>query len=43
VQWIVMLDEDAVSKPEIAGFQAKYAKNARPVQPLKGRTVAIAP
>ena len=23
--------------------QAKYAKNARPVQPLKGRTVAIAP
>ena len=43
VQWIVMLDEDAVSKPEVASFQAKYAKNARPVQPLKGRTVAIAP
>ena len=43
VQWIVMLEEDTVSKPEIAAFQAKYAKNARPVQPLKGRTVAIAP
>ena len=42
VRWIVMLDEDAVSKPEVASFQAKYAKNARPVQPLKGRTVAIA-
>ena len=43
VQWIVMLAEDTVSKAEIAAFQAKYAKNARPVQPLKGRTVAIAP
>lgn len=43
VQWIVMLTEGTMSKPEIAAFQAKYAKNARPVQPLKGRTVAIAP
>jgi len=43
VQWIVMLGEDAVSKPEIAGFRAKYPQNARPVQPLKGRTVEIAP
>jgi len=43
VQWIVMLAEDTVSKAEITAFQAKYAKNARPVQPLKGRTVAIAP
>ena len=43
VQWIVMLEEDTVSKPEIAAFQAKYAKNARPVQSLKGRTVAIEP
>ena len=43
VQWIVMLGEDAVSKPEIASFRAKYPRNARPVQPLKGRTVEIAP
>ena len=43
VQWIVMLGEDTVSKQEIAAFQAKYAKNARPVQSLKGRTVAIEP
>jgi carbonic anhydrase len=43
VQWIVMLGEDAVSKPEIAAFRMKYSHNARPVQPLKGRTVEIAP
>ena len=43
VQWIVMLGEDPVSKAEIAAFQAKYARNARPVQSLKGRTVAIEP
>jgi len=43
VQWIVMVAEDSVSKPEIAAFQAKYANDARPVQPLKGRTVDIAP
>ena len=43
VQWIVMLAADTVSKAEIAAFQAKYARNARPVQPLKGRVVAIAP
>jgi carbonic anhydrase len=43
VQWIVMLDEDAVSKPEITSFRAKYPHNARPVQPLKSRTVEIAP
>ena len=43
VQWIVLLAPEPVSKPEIDGFKAKYAKNARPVQPLKGRSVAIAP
>jgi carbonic anhydrase len=43
VQWIVMVDEDAVSKPEIDAFHAKYAKNARPVQALHGRAVEIAP
>ena len=43
VQWIVMLAEDPVSKPEVQGFQAKYPNDARPVQPLQGRTVEVAP
>ena len=43
VQWIVMLAPDTVSKVEIDDFRAKYPKNARPVQPLKGRTVEIGP
>jgi carbonic anhydrase len=43
VQWIVMLAPDPVSRAEIDDFRAKYPKNARPVQPLKGRTVAIGP
>ena len=43
VQWIVLRSEDPVSKQEIDGFKAKYPKNARPVQALKGRTVEIAP
>lgn len=43
VQWIVLRSEDPMSKPEVDAFKAKYAKNARPVQPLKGRTVEIAP
>jgi len=43
VQWIVMVDEDPVSKAEVSGFHAKYPQNARPVQPLKGRPVEIAP
>lgn len=43
VQWIVIRTEEPVSKAELDGFKAKYPKNARPVQPLKGRTVGIAP
>lgn len=43
VQWLVMLGEDALSKPEIDGFRAKYPLDARPIQPLKDRTVEIAP
>jgi carbonic anhydrase len=43
VQWIVLVTEEPVSKKEIDAFRAKYAKNARPVQALHGRTVAIAP
>jgi carbonic anhydrase len=43
VQWIVIRAPVTVSKAEIDAFRAKYPKNARPVQQLKGRTVAIAP
>ncbi len=43
VQWIVMLAPDTVSKAEIDDFRAKYPMNARPVQPLKGRTIEIGP
>lgn len=43
VQWIVMRGKDVVSKEELDAFKAKYAKNARPVQPTKGRTVDIEP
>ncbi|HTS82666.1 MAG TPA: carbonic anhydrase family protein [Myxococcaceae bacterium] len=43
VQWIVFVAQQPVSKKELDAFRAKYAKNARPVQQLKGRTVAIAP
>ena len=43
VQWIVLRAEEPVSKAEIDGFKGKYPKNARPVQPLKGRAVETAP
>jgi carbonic anhydrase len=43
VQWIVMRGRDVVSKEELDAFRAKYSKNARPVQPAKGRTVEISP
>ncbi len=43
VQWIVMLRPDQVSKAEIDGFRARYPRDARPLQPSKGRTVEIAP
>jgi carbonic anhydrase len=43
VQWIVLHAPDTVSKADIDAFRAKYPKNARPVQPVKGRTVEISP
>jgi carbonic anhydrase len=43
VGWVVMQNPVEVSKAEIEAFQAKYAKNARPVQPLNGRRVEISP
>ena len=43
VQWIVMRGKDVVSQAELDAFKAKYVKNARPVQPTKGRTVEIEP
>ena len=43
VQWLILGTEEPISKTEIADFRSKYAKNARPVQALKGRTVESAP
>ena len=43
VQWIVMRGSDVISREELEAFRAKYARNARPVQPLKGRAVEISP
>ena len=43
VQWIVMTTGDTVTRAEIDDFRKKYPKNARPVQPLKGRTVELGP
>jgi carbonic anhydrase len=43
VQWIVMRGKDVVSKAELDTFRKTYSKNARPVQPAKGRTVEISP
>ncbi|HUM09815.1 MAG TPA: carbonic anhydrase family protein [Myxococcaceae bacterium] len=43
VGWVVMQNPVEVSKAEIDAFQAKYPKNARPVQQLHGRRVEISP
>jgi carbonic anhydrase len=42
VKWLVMLGPQELSAGEIDAFRAHYAKNARPVQPLAGRTVELA-
>jgi carbonic anhydrase len=41
VAWLVLKQPVEISKPEEAAFAAKYAHNARPIQPLNGRTVQI--
>jgi len=42
VQWLVMLAPQDVTPAEVETFRARYPKNARPVQPLQGRTVQLA-
>jgi len=39
VTWFVLKKQVEISKPEEEAFAAKYARNARPVQPLNGRLV----
>jgi carbonic anhydrase len=41
VTWLVLKDPVEISKPEEAAFAAKYANDARPVQPLNGRSVQV--
>jgi len=41
VTWLVLKNPVEISKPEEAAFKAKYAHNARPVQPLNGRVVQV--
>jgi carbonic anhydrase len=41
VTWLVLKNPVEISKPEEAAFKAKYAHNARPVQPLNGRLVQV--
>ncbi len=41
VTWLVLKHPVEISKPEEAAFAAKYAHNARPVQPLNGRVVQV--
>jgi carbonic anhydrase len=39
VQWLVLKQPVEVSKAQIAAFRRLYPMNARPVQPLNGRTI----
>ncbi len=39
VTWLLLRTPGTLSKPEVATFAAQFPNNARPVQPLNGRTV----
>ncbi len=41
VSWFLFRTPGSVAKPEVATFAAEYPDNARPVQPLHGRTVQM--
>ena len=41
VSWVVMTESTAVSQDQIDAFAALYPMNARPVQPLKERTIEL--
>ncbi len=41
VHWQVLRKEVEISKGQLAAFRKLYAMNARPVQPLNGRSIAV--
>ena len=41
VTWFVLKQPVEISKPEESAFAKRYAHNARPVQPLNGRSVLM--
>jgi carbonic anhydrase len=41
VHWQVLQKEVEISKGQLAAFRKLYAMNARPVQPLNGRAIAV--
>lgn len=41
VHWQVLKTQAEISKGQLAAFRKLYAMNARPVQPLNGRTVTV--
>lgn len=41
VHWQVLKREVEISKSQLAAFRKLYAMNARPVQPLNGRAIAV--
>lgn len=41
VHWQVLKTEAEISKGQLAAFRKLYAMNARPVQPLNGRAIAV--
>jgi carbonic anhydrase len=43
VTWFVMKEPSPISAQQVARFGKLYPMNARPVQPLHGRTVAVGP
>ncbi|WP_419941128.1 carbonic anhydrase [Candidatus Palauibacter sp.] len=43
VSWVVMTESISVSQAQVDAFAALYPMNARPVQPLNGRDIALHP
>lgn len=41
VSWVAMTEAIAVSQDQVDAFAALYPMNARPVQPLKERTIEL--
>ena len=41
VSWVVMTESISVSQEQLDAFAARYRMNARPVQPLNGRSIQV--